>query len=109
MTIQLSPINPEPTTVAARASKTISLTAGGLSVKYNKKDISALEITLPEDTSSYFQTSQGVTNIVENNLPKIVLTLTTPDGKGINTVGTISSTHGLLIPGTIENNTYDIS
>ncbi len=78
--------------IAPRISKTLSLVSGKLSVKRNKQTATSINLTLPEDTNSYFQTQNNVAQLQEANIPKIVLTLTTPDGKPLDSTAVIKST-----------------
>lgn len=55
VTLTLAPTEIITGTVLPRTTKKIMLTEGTLNVKYNTKTASHIDITLPEDISSYFQ------------------------------------------------------
>ncbi|MBP6910645.1 hypothetical protein KBC03_03515 [Patescibacteria group bacterium] len=108
VTLRLEPLNAGTTTVAPRATKTLSLTSGKLTIKYNTQTASAINVTLPDDLSSYFKSQNGVSQIQESSIPRITVTLTTPDGKPLDSVGVIKSTQGLLLPGKAMQTTYTL-
>lgn len=63
--ISLEPINATTGSVAPRTSKTLSLTTGKLTTKYNAQTVSQITVNLPEDTASYFKAQNGVAQLQE--------------------------------------------
>ena len=84
VSINIEPINAVTGTVMPRATKTLTLTQATLGVKYNKQSADSIDLTLPEDVDGYFSTTHSVATLQEANIPKIILTLTTPDGKPLD-------------------------
>lgn len=109
VTLRLEPLNADSSSVAPRATKTLSLTSGKLTIKYNTQTASTINVQLPDDLSSYFKTQNGVAQLQESAVPRITLTLTTPDGKPLDSIGVIKSTQGLLLPGSSTQTTYTLS
>lgn len=98
ITLALDPVDANTGTVAPRASKKITLTSGIFGMKQDKQTVSHIDVTLPESSESYVLSNNGVAQLQDKNIPKIILTLTSPDGKPLDTNGVISSTQGLLTP-----------
>lgn len=63
--LSLEPVNAPAGTVAPRATKTLSQTTGKLTTKYNTQTVSQINLTLPEDNSSYFRAQNGVAQLQE--------------------------------------------
>lgn len=91
--LTLEPINAPAGTVAPRITKRLTLTQGNLNIKYNTQTTSHIDLTLPENTTSYFQTQNGVAQLQESALPRIVLTLTASDGRPLDSAAVIRSTN----------------